>query len=235
MSRPADFEHRRLYGIADLGYLAPGDLLPAVRSMLRGGIDLLQLRAKGRPLVEVEGWARQLLPLCRDVGVPLFVNDWPEVAAAVGVDGVHVGQDDASMDAVRAVVGETMLVGRSTHSLEQAAAAAADPRTDCIGFGPLFSTPTKPDYPAIGTREIREAHRSHPRLPIFCIGGIKKEHLPGLVAAGATRVVIVSGILQAPDIAAYVAEARALLLDSLAAETAQGEAAGAELQSIPNP
>jgi thiamine-phosphate pyrophosphorylase len=104
-----------------------------------------------------------------------------------------------------------MLVGRSTHSLDQAAAAAADPRTDCIGFGPLFATPTKPNYPPIGTAEIREVHERHPDLPIFCIGGIKREHLPALVEAGAKRVVIVSGILQAPDIAAYVRAARALL------------------------
>lgn len=211
MSRPTDLSQRRLYGIADLGYLAPADLLSAVRAMLRGGIDIVQLRAKGREPGEIERWTRELLPPCRDAGVPLFVNDWPAVAAAAGADGVHVGQDDASMDEVRAVVGEAMLVGRSTHSLEQAAAAAADPRTDCIGFGPLFATATKPDYAPIGTREIAEVHRRHPGLPIYCIGGIKKEHLPGLVAAGATRVVIVSGILQAPDIAAYVAEARELL------------------------
>jgi len=211
MSRRADFDQRLLYGIVDLGYLAPERLLPVAREMLRGGVDVMQLRAKGHSPAELERWARELLPPCRDAGVPLFVNDSPEAAAAAGADGVHVGQDDASMDAVRAVVGETFLVGRSTHSLEQAAAAAADPRTDCIGFGPLFATPTKPDYAPIGTREIAEVHRRHPGLPIFCIGGIKKERLPELVAAGARRVVIVSGILQAPDMAAYTKEARAIL------------------------
>ena len=115
------------------------------------------------------------------------------------------------MDEIRSIVGPEMLVGRSTHSLAQADVAAADPRTDNIGFGPLFATPTKPTYTPIGTAEIREIQARHPDLPIFCIGGIKKEHLPALVAIGAKRAVIVSGILQAPDIAAYVRAARSLL------------------------
>jgi thiamine-phosphate pyrophosphorylase len=139
------------------------------------------------------------------------INDFAEVAAAIGADGIHVGQDDTSMDEVRAIVGEEMLVGRSSHSVEQAAKAAADPRTDCIGFGPLFSTPTKPTYVPIGTTEIQAVHAAHPDLPIFCIGGIKKENLNEVISAGAKRAVIVSGILQAPSIAAYVREAKAIL------------------------
>ncbi len=201
----------KLYGIADLGYAAPSSLVRATAEMLEGGIDVVQLRAKGRAPDEIRRWAEALLPLCREAGVPFFVNDHAAIAAAVGADGVHVGQDDASMDEVRGLVGPDLLVGRSTHSLAQAAAAAADPRTDCIGFGPLFATPTKPDYAPIGTHEIREVHRRHPDLPIFCIGGIKRESLPALVEAGAKRAVIVSGILQADDIAAYVRAAKALL------------------------
>lgn len=202
----------RLYGIVDLGYAAADDLIRVTREMIAGGIDVIQLRAKGYDPNDIEKWARELLPICRDGGVPFIVNDHASIAAEVGSDGVHVGQDDAPMDEVRAIVGDSMLVGRSTHSVEQAAAAASDPRTDCIGFGPLFSTPTKPTYTPIGTEEIRTVHESHPDLPIFCIGGIKKENLPDVVAAGARRAVIVSGILQAPDIAAYVRESKAILL-----------------------
>jgi len=201
----------KLYGIVDLGYAAPSALIRITAEMIEGGIDVIQLRAKGHSTEEVKRWAETLLPICREAGVPFIVNDHAEIAIAIGADGVHVGQDDASMDEVRAVVGPDMLVGRSTHSLAQAAVAAADPRTDCIGFGPLFATPTKPTYLPIGTAEIREVHERHPDLPIFCIGGIKKEFLPDLVAAGAKRAVIVSGILQAPDIAAYVRAARSLL------------------------
>lgn len=210
MARSALF-HAKLYGIVDLGYVAPSALVRVAAEMVEGGIDAIQLRAKGRGPDEIRRWAESLLPLCREAAVPFFVNDHPAIAAEIGADGVHVGQDDDSMDEVRSAVGPAMLVGRSTHSLGQAAAAAADPRTDCIGFGPLFATPTKPDYTPIGTEEIRLVHEQHPDLPVFCIGGIKKEHLPALVEAGARRVVIVSGILQAPDIAAYVRAAKALL------------------------
>ncbi len=203
--------HAKLYGIVDLGYAAPSSLVRVTAEMVEGGIDVVQLRAKGHAPDEIERWAEALLPICREAGVPFFINDHAAIAVSVGADGVHVGQDDASIDEVRALVGPDLLVGRSTHSLAQAAAAAADPRTDCIGFGPLFATPTKPDYVPIGTAEIREVHERHPDLPIFCIGGIKKENLRDLVAAGAKRAVIVSGILQAPDIAAYVRAARTLL------------------------
>jgi len=201
----------KLYGIVDLGYAAPSALVRVTAEMIEGGIDVIQLRAKGRSEGEVRDWSEKLLPVCREAGVPFIINDHAAIAAAIGADGVHVGQDDAPMNKVREIVGDEMLVGRSTHSLAQAAVAASDPRTDCIGFGPLFATPTKPTYTPIGTAEIRAVHEHHPDLPIFCIGGIKQEHLPGLVEAGAKRVVIVSGILQAPDIAAYVRAARSLL------------------------
>jgi thiamine-phosphate pyrophosphorylase len=207
----SDLLHAKLYGIVDLGYVVPAAVARVAAEMIEGGIDVIQLRAKGVGADEVRRLCEVLLPMCREAGVPFFVNDHAAIAAETGADGVHVGQDDASMDEVRALVGPKALVGRSTHSLDQAAAAAADPRTDCIGFGPLFATPTKPDYVPIGTEEIRVVHERHPDLPIFCIGGVKKEMLPALVAAGAKRVVIVSGILQAADIAAYVRSARALL------------------------
>ncbi|MEM7601602.1 MAG: thiamine phosphate synthase [Verrucomicrobiota bacterium] len=201
----------KLYGIVDLGYAAPRDLARVATEMIAGGIEVIQLRAKGQSEPDIETWGRKLLPICRDHGVPFFINDHANIAAAIGADGIHVGQDDASMDEVRSIVGDEMLVGRSTHSVEQAARAASDPRTDCIGFGPLFSTPTKPTYTPIGTAEIHQVHEAHPDLPIFCIGGIKKENLIDVVSAGAKRAVIVSGILQAADIAAYVREAKAIL------------------------
>ncbi len=201
----------RLYGILDLSYTDPCHLSRVAHQMIAGGIDVIQLRAKHHQEAEIEIWARQILPVCRAAGIPFFVNDHARIAALIGADGVHVGQDDLSMDEVRSIVGNDMLVGRSTHSFEQAANAASDPRTDCIGFGPLFATQTKPDYKPIGTREIEAVHREHPSLPIFCIGGIKKENLPAVVAAGALRVVIVSGILQAADITGYIRESKAIL------------------------
>lgn len=201
----------RLYGIIDLGYVEPDHLVAMTEKVILGGIDIIQLRAKNCDPKDIETWATQLLPICQQAKVPFIVNDFPDIAARVGADGIHVGQDDLSMDEVRAIVGDQMLVGRSTHSVEQAAKAAADPRTDCIGFGPLFATPTKPDYQPIGVKEIQQVHQAHPDLPIFCIGGIKQDNLSEVVAAGAKRAVIVSGILKAQDVPDYVAKSKAIL------------------------
>ena len=208
MSHPALAE-ARLYGILDTSYVEEDRLFSVAGRMLAGGVQLLQLRAKGRELPEITGWARTLAPLCREHGVPLILNDHPGLVAESGADGTHVGQDDVGVAAARLQAGAGALVGKSTHSLPQAEAACAE-GADYIGFGPLFATPTKPDYPPIGTREIQEVHRLV-SLPIFCIGGIKRENLEAVIAAGARRVVIVSGILKAEDIEAYCRACRAEL------------------------
>lgn len=198
-----------LYGIVDLGYVNVADAPRFAREMLRGGVDVIQLRAKKQSPAEIAPLARELKAITRDGVVPFVVNDHTAVAREIGADGVHIGQDDGSVAAARAVVGEQCFVGKSSHSLAQADAAAAE-GADYLGFGPLFATPTKPDYVPIGTAEIRRVHELVAQ-PIFCIGGIKLENLAGVVAAGARRVVIVSGLLQAPDVAKYARACKALL------------------------
>src|SRR4030095_6202065 len=116
---------------------------------------------------------------------------------------------DDPIEKVRAQVKRTILVGKSTHSVEQAVAAERE-GADYIGFGPIFSTPTKPDYVPVGLEQIREVHE-RVSIPIFCIGGIKFENLARVIAAGAKRVVIVSGLLQATDIASYTGACKKLL------------------------
>ncbi|MEP6810680.1 MAG: thiamine phosphate synthase [Chthoniobacterales bacterium] len=204
-----DLKRCRLYGILDLGYVQPAEALAMAERLLAGGVDILQLRAKRQSAAEIAELAERLHSLTRAAGVPLIINDYPEIARAIGAEGVHVGQDDLSLAAVRAVMGREGVVGRSTHSLAQARTAVAE-GADYIGFGPLFATPTKPDYAAIGLDEIAAVHAAV-SVPIFCIGGIKLENLPGVIAAGARRVVIVSGLLQAPDVAEYARSAKALL------------------------
>jgi len=117
---------------------------------------------------------------------------------------VHVGQDDLSVTETRRIVGESCFVGKSTHSLAQATAALAE-GADYIGFGPLFATGTKPDYVPVGLSEIEEVER-RAAVPVFCIGGINLERLPQVLSAGARRVVIVSALLLAVDVRAYVKE-----------------------------
>lgn len=199
----------RLYGILDLSYVRPGDVHCVATQMIDGGVDIIQLRAKARELDEIAAIAAELHGITQCGGVPLVINDHPRVARQVSAEGVHVGQDDISVAEAREIAGPNCFVGKSTHSPEQATQAAEE-GADYIGFGPLFATPTKPDYPAIGLRDIRDVHE-RVRVPIFCIGGVKLRNLEEVAAAGAQRIVIVSELLQAADIAQYARTARALL------------------------
>lgn len=206
-----DLSDCRLYGILDLGYVRRTEVQRVAAAMITGGVDVIQLRAKGWNPADIEKIAGELHEQTFAAQVPLIINDHPEIARAVSAEGVHVGQDDRSIAEARAIAGSGCLVGRSTHSFEQAERAAAE-GADYIGWGPLFATPTKPDYVPIGLDGIESVHAATP-LPIFCIGGIKIGNLPKVIAAGARRVVIVSGLLQAADIAEYARSAKALLVE----------------------
>ena len=206
----------RLYAILDLGYVAAADALRVTEKLIEGGIDVLQLRAKGSAEDDVETLAAEIIRLTEPAGVPLIINDHPHLVPAIGAQGAHVGQDDftvadARWRAGRALAGEVPppIIGRSTHSIAQAEAAAAE-GADYIGFGPLFPTPTKPGRPAIGLADIRRVHE-RVSIPIFCIGGINLETLDAVIAAGAQRVVIVSALLRAKDIAQYARDVRSRL------------------------
>ena len=200
-----------LYGILDLGYVEPREAIAMAGRLLAAGIDVLQLRAKKSSEPEIAALGRELAPLCRAARVPFILNDHPHLVPETGADGVHIGQDDGPLDAARRAAGEGKIVGRSTHSVEQARAAWAE-GADYIGFGPLFATPTKPDYTPIGLSNIAAVQRESP-VPVFCIGGIKRENLPEVFAAGARRVVIVTGLLHAGDIAGYAQDCRRVLGD----------------------
>jgi thiamine-phosphate pyrophosphorylase len=199
----------RLYGIVDLGYTAPENIVATTEALLTGGAGIIQLRAKGSAEADIRLWAMAMLPLCRAARIPLIINDFPHLAVEIGADGVHIGQDDGAIATVRALVGPDMIIGKSTHSLEQAIAAQADGAT-YIGFGPLFPTPTKAGRPGIGLQDVAIVHQ-HVHIPIYCIGGIKRSNLRTVLAAGAQRVVIVSDLLQSPDIAQATRQAEAAL------------------------
>lgn len=191
----------RLYGIVDLGYVRPEEVESTTAALLRGGIRVLQLRAKGIDPATVEHLARRMQPLCREAGAVFVLNDYPDMAARIGADAVHVGQDAGPLAAVRNIVGPKMLIGRSTHSPGQALSAVAE-GADYIGFGPLFPTGTKPGRPSIGLQDIAAVQEKLGDFPMFCIGGINGTTLPSVLQAGARRVVIVSWLLQQPDPAA---------------------------------
>lgn len=208
----------RLYAILDLGYVAEKNAVESTRQLLAGGADLLQLRAKGVAREIVSRVGALLRPLCREAGVPFILNDDAQLAAELDADGVHIGQDDGSLAEAKSLFESKIqnskskiLFGRSTHSLAQARAALAE-GFDYIGFGPLFPTPTKLGRPGIGLDDIHAMEREvGSRIPAFCIGGIQRANLGEVLAAGARRVVIVSDLLTASDIAGATAEVVASL------------------------
>ena len=198
-----------LYAIIDLGYVSTENAPAILEKLIAGGVDIVQLRGKNRSLDELSVLAEQLLQLTMSAKIPLIANDHAEMARRVEVQGVHVGQDDDSIKRVRSQIKRPIVVGKSTHSIEQAVAAERE-GADYIGFGPIFSTPTKPDSSPVGLAHIREVHE-RVSIPIFCIGGIRSENLAQVIDAGAKRVVIVSGLLQANDIAEYARACKRLL------------------------
>ena len=197
-----DFVGRRLYAIIDLSYVSDNQVPAILKKLIDGGIDVVQLRGKNRSVNELAAVAEQLLEQTMAANIPFIINDHAAVADRVGVQGVHVGQDDDSIAQVRSAVERPLIVGKSTHSVTQAVAAERE-GADYIGFGPLFPTPTKPDYKPIGLDSIREVHRQV-KIPIFCIGGINIDNLQMVIDAGANRVVMVSALLKAHSIVDYV-------------------------------
>jgi thiamine-phosphate pyrophosphorylase len=195
-----------LYGIVDLGYLAPDRVRSVTEQLVEGGIDLLQLRAKKYPVGEIVRLANEMLPVTQRAGVPLIINDYPELLREVAADGCHVGQDDRTILEARELAGRSCLVGKSTHSIDQAVAAQAE-GADYIGFGPLFATGTKPTATPIGLTQIHNV-LSKVVIPVFCIGGVKVGNLSEIIAAGANRVCIVSELLLATDIQSTTASIR---------------------------
>ncbi len=206
----------RLYGIVDLGYVTAANVESMTDQLCLGGVDVLQLRAKKLAPQEIERLARLMLPITRSHGVPLVINDHLDIAAAIGSEGVHVGQDDDAVAKARAVVGPACFVGKSTHSLAQAIAAQAE-GADYIGFGPLYATGTKPDYVPIGLTDITEVHR-RVTLPIFCIGGVNAARLDEIITAGARRVVVVSAFLLAADVSDEVRRLKERLVEMTKSE-----------------
>jgi thiamine-phosphate pyrophosphorylase len=168
-----------------------------LREALAGGVDVLQLREKGATDEEILAAAAVFRRLCDAHGALFVVNDRPDLALAAGADAVHVGQDDEAVATVRERAGRDLLVGLSTHSDEQLRAGLASD-ADYVCVGPVYATPTKPDYPAVGLALVRRAADIADR-PWFAIGGIDGANVREVAAAGARRVVVVRAIRDAPD------------------------------------
>ncbi|MET3861490.1 thiamine-phosphate pyrophosphorylase [Dietzia sp. 2505] len=194
-----------------------------VEAALVGGVDIVQLRDKNSPgerdLGPLEA-AHELRALavmrevCDQHGALVAVNDRADVAAASGADVVHLGQDDLPLDWARRIVGDDVVVGRSCHAAGEVDTAATDPRVDYFCTGPVWPTPTKPGRHAPGLDLVGHAaeRANHPgSKPWFAIGGIDRQNLPEVLAAGARRVVVVRAITDADDPAAAARDLRSAL------------------------
>jgi thiamine-phosphate pyrophosphorylase len=179
-----------------------GDLAEFLDAVLAAGVDIVQLREKGLEAREELGLLEVFADACRRHGRLLAVNDRADVALAAGADVLHLGQDDLPVPAARRILGPGPLIGRSSHSPAQADTAADEPGTDYFCAGPVWVTPTKPGRPAAGLGLLAHVARSAPGRPWFAIGGIDLARLDDVLAAGATRVVVVRAITEASDPAA---------------------------------
>lgn len=193
----------RLYFVCEA---RPGGQDPEalLRAALSGGVDIVQLREKRLGRAEIERAAATFRRVCDTYSAPFIVNDDPDLARVCDADGVHLGQDDGSVEEARELLGPDALIGLSTHSEEQIAASASAP-VDHISVGPIWETPTKQGRPGVGLDLIAHAAEHAPH-PFFAIGGIDTGNAAEVVAAGATRLCVVRAIRDAAEPTA-VAEA----------------------------
>ena len=188
----------RLYLCTD-GRRAQGDLAEFLDAVLAGGVDIIQLREKGLEAREELALLEVFASACQRHGRLLAVNDRADVALAAGADVLHLGQDDLPVSAARRILGPGPLIGRSSHSPAQAGLAAAEEGVDYFCAGPVWTTPTKPGRPATGLGLISHVASLRTERSWFAIGGISFERLDDVLAAGATRVVVVRAITEADD------------------------------------
>jgi thiamine-phosphate pyrophosphorylase len=197
--RRLDASFSRLYLITP----ARPDLEEFLEAAIRGGVDLVQLRDKELPDGRLLAALRGARHVTRRLGVPLVVNDRPDLAVLAEADAVHVGQDDLPVAEARRF---GVAVGLSTHTAAEVDAADAD----YVGVGPVFETPTKAGRRPVGLELVRHA-AAHARVPWFAIGGIDRTNVAEVVGAGATRIAVVRAIGDAGDPEAAARELRAAL------------------------
>ncbi|HEY7432729.1 MAG TPA: thiamine phosphate synthase [Streptosporangiaceae bacterium] len=185
---------------------AEGDLPEFLDAVLGAGVDIVQLREKGLEAREELATLEVFAGACRRHGKLLAVNDRADVALAARSDVLHLGQDDLPVPVARRILGAGPLIGRSSHSPAQAGAAASEPGVDYFCAGPVWTTPTKPGRPATGLELLSDVAAGRPDRPWFAIGGISLGRLDDVIAAGATRVVVVRAITRAGDPAAAARE-----------------------------
>ncbi|KPK42782.1 MAG: hypothetical protein AMJ78_01330 [Omnitrophica WOR_2 bacterium SM23_29] len=188
----------KLYVIVDRNASARRDLIYVAKEAIVGGADMIQLRDKDATVKDLIMLGRALRKLTYKSGVLFIVNDRTDIAKAVDADGVHLGQDDLPIKIARSILGRHKIIGLSTHSISQAEEAQKK-GADYIGVGPIFATPTKPEYKTVGVDLIRKV-KDKIKIPFVAIGGINESNLDRVLTAGASRIAVIRAVCGAEDI-----------------------------------
>lgn len=187
-----------LYLIADTG-LFQKDIISSVRRSIDGGVKAIQLRGKNLPAREILRIGERLRLLTSEYSVKLFINDRIDVAMILGADGVHLGQNGLPVGIVRKILGDSLIIGVSTHSLKEAKDAERG-GADFITFGPIFATPSKVVYgPPVGLRRLVNL-TGRIKIPVFAIGGINMDRIQDVMKKGANGVAVISAILNSESV-----------------------------------
>lgn len=209
MSKPSLAE-ARLYLCTD-ARRTRNDLPDFLDAVLANGVDVVQLREKNLEAADELALLEVFADACRRHRRLLAVNDRADLAVASGADVLHVGQRDLAPATARRIVGPDVIIGLSSHSVAQASAAAGAPEVDYFCLGPIWPTPTKPGRPHTGLDPIRAIAAGDPGRPWFGIGGIDETNLDQVLAAGASRVVVVRALTESDDPGAAAARISARL------------------------
>ena len=187
-----------LYAVTDRAWVGKQSLYEQVESALKGGVTCVQLREKELDEDSFLKEAMEISALCKQYGVPFFVNDNVDIAIKCHADGIHVGQEDMEAAQVRQRVGDDMIIGVSVHSVEEALEAVKN-GADCLGLGAVFSTSTKTDVDLLPRETLRDICAAVD-IPVVAIGGINKSNISELAGTGIDGVALVSAIFAADDI-----------------------------------
>jgi len=217
-----DFSKVELYLVTDAPSSQGRSFAEVIKAAVAGGVDLIQYRDKDATAREYHQRGKALLELCRELGVPLLFNDHVDIAALLGADGIHLGQDDIPLPEARRLLGADATIGVSTHDVEEADQAIAQ-GADYINIGPVYPTQTK-NLPlakvGIGLGLVTEIVKRS-SVPVTTMGGIGLSNAAPVIAAGADRIAVVTALTKASDIAAAARELKALVRREKAAREAR--------------
>jgi thiamine-phosphate pyrophosphorylase len=210
MKRKIDYS---LYLVTDRELMTAASIEECVEQAVSGGCTVVQLREKTASSREFHETAVRVRKITADCGVPLIINDRADIALAVNADGVHIGQDDLTLEAARRVMGKDAIIGVSANNLTEAVAAAAL-GADYLGVGAMFATDTKKDADSTTMDELRRI-RAEIKIPIVAIGGINKNNAPLFAGTGIDGIAVVSAIVSQKDISGAARELKALFQNTM--------------------